>query len=96
MGLVVLLAVGPRYRQRQPQLERQFYARQMGGQSVMGDQGPTTARPGSLLIPLKPLLAVMLSIAAVCWTMVLLPRLGLRSPICSPDPADLPEKVRGP
>lgn len=66
MGAVALWAAGPKYARRQPQLERQFLARQVGGQSVMGHDGPAQPKwGGPLLIPLQPVQWTLITVGSL-------------------------------
>ena len=67
-GLVALYLAGPRYTYRQPQLERQFSARQRGGQAVIGTDGPVgLSDANKMIITLRPLYVVLAVILAVAW-----------------------------
>ncbi len=61
-ALLALLLAGPKYAWRQTQIERQYTARQMAGQTRVGERGPaaasTEARPIVSLRPLYGLLGV--------------------------------------
>ena len=68
-ALVVLTTVGPKYLARQPQIERQYQARERSGQAVTSAEGPQPlSQPDRLIIPLRPLqwlLAALLVLATV-------------------------------
>lgn len=67
-ALVALFLAGPRYLDRQPQLENRYLARQAGGQAVMGDQGPI--EPSSrerMIISLRPLCVLLALLLTGAW-----------------------------
>ncbi len=65
-ALVALFLAGPRYLDRQGQLERQFSARQTAGQVVSGRDGPVPPSTGDqLIITLRPLYAIAAVILVV-------------------------------
>ena len=67
-ALVAVLLVGPKYVQRQPQLERQFSARQRAGQTVVGPDGAVRlSTPERLIISLRPLYAILGLLLAAAW-----------------------------
>jgi len=66
-GLIALYLAGPKYRQRQTQLERQFSARQSGGQAVSGVDGPVDPANTEQIISLEPLFLVMGILLAIGW-----------------------------
>ena len=67
-ALVGLALAAPKYARRQTQLERQFLARQEGGQAVMGVDGPVSpSSEDNVIIPLGPLFVVCGVILAVAW-----------------------------
>ena len=66
-GLVALYITGPKYRQRQTQLERQFSARQSGGQAVSGVDGPVDPTNSEQIISLDPLVVLMGTLLAIGW-----------------------------
>lgn len=68
-ALVALFLAGPKYRVRQPQLERQFSARQSGGQAVAGAQGPVAPSTSEqMIISLYPLYVVLALVLTVAWS----------------------------
>ena len=67
-GLVALFLAGPRYIDRQPQIERQFLARQHGGQAVAGANGPVAPSTSDrMIISLRPLYAACTIVFVVAW-----------------------------
>ena len=66
-ALAVLAIVAPKYVTRQPQIERQYQARELSGQAVMAGEAPQSlSQPDRLMISLRPLqltLAVLLLFA---------------------------------
>jgi hypothetical protein len=67
-ALVALFLAGPRYLDRQPQLENRFLARQAGGQAVMGADGPI--EPSSrerMIISLRPLYVLLGLLLTGAW-----------------------------
>ena len=67
-AVVALMLAGPRYSQRQPQLERQFAARQRGGQAIAGPNGsvpPSTSE--QMIISLRPLYILLIMLLSVGW-----------------------------
>lgn len=67
-ALISLFLAQPRYLQRQSQLERQFAARQSGGQVIMGRDGPIPpSNAERLVVPLRPLYIAAALIMAVAW-----------------------------
>ena len=59
-ALVALYLGGPKYGLRQSQIERQFSARQSGGQAVSGVDGPVEpSTANEVIIPLNPLFLLM-------------------------------------
>jgi hypothetical protein len=79
-GLIALALTGPKYSWRQPQLERQYQAREISGQSVSPAEGrQPLSQPGQPMLSLRPL--TLLFAAALCVSMILywLTRLRRRS-----------------
>jgi hypothetical protein len=67
-AVAALLIAAPKYGERQTQLERQFLARQQGGQAVVGREGPVApSRRDRLIIPLRPLLVGFAGLLLVAW-----------------------------
>lgn len=67
-GLVALFLAGPRYVDRQPQIERQFKARQEGGQVVAGENGPIAPSTSErMILPLTPLYMVLAVLLCLAW-----------------------------
>jgi hypothetical protein len=67
-ALVALFLAGPKYERRQPQLERQFSARQRAGQVVVGPDGavPLSTRE-RLIISLRPMYVVLGVLLLAAW-----------------------------
>jgi len=67
-ALVALVLAGPKYVQRQPQIERQFAARQSGGQAIVGADGPIPASTSDdMILSLRPLYVALAVLLAVAW-----------------------------
>jgi hypothetical protein len=67
-ALVALWMAGPRYVDRQGQLERQFSARQASGQVVVGRDGPVPPTSDEhTIISLRPLYLVLAALLLVAW-----------------------------
>ena len=68
-GLIALAMATPKYNARQTQLERQFLARQEGGQTVKGADGQTIAPPHeqNLILTLGPLFLICACLLVVAW-----------------------------
>ncbi len=67
-ALIALFLAGPRYLDRQGQLERQFSARQASGQVVVGRQGPVPPSSGEhMIISLRPLYAILALLLTFAW-----------------------------
>ena len=67
-AVVALLLASPRYAQRQPQLERQFMARQHGGQAVTGSDGPVAPSTSErMIITLRPLYVLLGLLLCGAW-----------------------------
>lgn len=68
-ALIALAVAAPKYYPRQTQLERQFLARQEGGQTMKGDQGESIAPPDgkNLILSLGPLFLICASLLVVAW-----------------------------
>jgi hypothetical protein len=67
-ALVALFLAGPRYHDRQGELEREFSARQSSGQVVVGRDGPVTPAAGPTIISLRPLTALLAVVWTIAWT----------------------------
>ena len=69
-AIVSLLLATPKYQWRQPQLERQFLARQRGGQTVARREQPS-GELGRPMISLRPLIlgltGVILLLSCLFW-----------------------------
>ncbi len=76
-ALLALVVAGPKFRWRQPQIERQFQARERSGLSVSTRGGPgplsTTGKP---MLSLRPLFVVLGLLLAVTWSVWLWQRFG--------------------
>jgi hypothetical protein len=76
-ALLALVLAGPKFRWRQPQIERQFQARERSGLSVSARGGPgplsTTGKP---MLSLRPLFVVLELLLAVTWSVWLWQRFG--------------------
>ncbi len=67
-ALVALFLTGPKYRVRQPQLERQFSARQSGGQAIAGADGPVApSTSDDMIISLYPLYITLALVLGIAW-----------------------------
>jgi hypothetical protein len=66
-ALVALFLAGPRYHDRQGQLEREFSARQASGQVVVGPDGPVPSAEGPTIISLRPLYAILAVMWSIAW-----------------------------
>lgn len=66
-ALIALFLSGPRYFDRQGQLERQFSARQSSGQVVVGRNGPVPPSGERMIISLRPLYAILAMLLAIAW-----------------------------
>jgi len=79
-GLVALFWMGPKYAERQAQLDRQFQGRQFAASPESTDGPPTTySRPSDKLLDLRWLgyaLAIVLAVAwgRLCWQHFRAPR----------------------
>jgi hypothetical protein len=68
-ALVALFLVGPRYLDRQPQLENQYLARQSGGQAVVGSQGPIEPSSDTrMILSLRPLYLLFALLLVLAWS----------------------------
>lgn len=69
-GLIALALASPKYHTRQAQLERQFLARQEGGQTIKGDDGQSIAPPTreNLILRLGPLFLICGALLVVAWS----------------------------
>ena len=75
-ALVALCLAGPRFDWRQPQIERQYQARQRSGHSVSPAAGPTPySRPGRFLVSLKPLYWILSLLLLLTWSVWMWQRL---------------------
>ena len=68
-ALVALAMASPKYYPRQTQLERQFLARQQGGQTVKGEDGQVIETPNekNLILNLGPLFLICACLLVVAW-----------------------------
>jgi len=68
-ALIALALAAPKYYPRQTQLERQFLARQEGGQTVKGAGGQTIDPPyeDNLIMKLGPLFLICAALLVVAW-----------------------------
>jgi hypothetical protein len=67
-ALVALFLAGPRYLERQGQLERQFTARQASGQVIVGTNGPVPPSTGGrMIISLRPLVTILVVGLSLAW-----------------------------
>ena len=69
-ALIGLALASPKYHSRQAQLERQFLARQAGGQTIKGADGRTIAPPtrDNLIMRLGPLVVICAALLVVAWS----------------------------
>jgi len=69
-ALIALALAGPKYFPRQTQLERQFLARQEGGQTIKGADGQSIAPPTgrNLIVTLGPLFVICGLLLMVAWS----------------------------
>lgn len=69
-ALIALALAGPKYFPRQTQLERQFLARQEGGQTIKGADGQSIAPPTgkNLIVTLGPLFVICGTLLIVAWS----------------------------
>ncbi len=81
-ALVALLLTQPKYSWRQPQIERQFQARERAGQSVSAHGGyAPLSTPGNSMLTLRPLLiffSLVLFVLTLCFWLNRLARLQHR------------------
>ena len=68
-ALIALAMASPKYYPRQTQLERQFLARQHGGQTVKGADGQVIEAPHekNLILTLGPLFLICACLLVVAW-----------------------------
>ena len=67
-GMVALFLASPRYVDRQPQIERQYLARQNGGQAITGAEGPVEPSTSSnMIITLRPLYVTCAALLTFAW-----------------------------
>lgn len=69
-ALVALAMASPKYYSRQTQLERQFLARQEGGQTIKGSDGQSIEppMPDNLILRLGPLFLICGTLLLVAWS----------------------------
>jgi hypothetical protein len=69
-ALIALALAAPKYSARQSQLERQFLARQEGGQTIKGADGQTISPPSekNLILSLVPLFLICGILLVVAWS----------------------------
>lgn len=69
-ALLALALAAPKYSLRQAQLEREFLARQEGGQTVKGADGQSIDAPAqdNLILRLAPLFAICGILLVVTWS----------------------------
>ncbi len=64
-ALVALVLTEPKFRWRQPQLERQFQARERSGQAVSAYGGPRElSQTGQMMLTLRPLVYFLVALLA--------------------------------
>lgn len=71
VAVIVLATIGPKYRDRQAEIERQYQSRQRAGHVVMNEHGraaPSTAE--NTIIGLDPLILVFGAIVAAGWAVL--------------------------
>lgn len=68
-ALIALAVASPKYHPRQTQLERQFLARQEGGQTIKGEGGEVIAAPheDNLILNLGPLVLICACLLVIAW-----------------------------
>jgi hypothetical protein len=67
-ALVGLAAIGPKYAQRQAQIEREFQGRQRAAQSAQGESPSVPlSTPGETIIPLWPLFVALAVFIPIAW-----------------------------
>ncbi len=83
-AMVALLLTQPKYSWRQPQIERQFQARERAGQSISAHGGYSRlSTTGNAMLTLRPLLiffSISLFILTFCFWLSRLARLRHRQP----------------
>ena len=80
-ALIALFLSGPKYRVRQPQIERQFSARQSGGQAVAGSDGPVEPSTSKqMIISLYPLYVALAVVLTTAWIGLWYHRYRIRRP----------------
>jgi hypothetical protein len=83
-ALVAMTLAGPKFSWRQPQIERQFQARQRSGHSVSPSQGPSpytqSVQPTITLFPLFLVLGLLLT---ATWSVWIWQRFGRRTTIAT-------------
>lgn len=69
-ALIALALAAPKYYSRQTQLERQFLARQEGGQTIKGADGKSIAPPNkdNLILRLGPLFMICSALLLIAWS----------------------------
>ena len=69
-ALIALALAAPKYQIRQTQLERQFMARQEGGQTIKGTDGKSIDTPSgeNLIVRLGPLCIIVAGLLVVAWS----------------------------
>jgi hypothetical protein len=68
-ALLALVLAGPKFSWRQPQIERQYQARQRSGHSVLPEKEPTPySQSGRPMISLGPLYLVLSLLLLVTWS----------------------------
>ena len=86
-ALVALFLIGPKYERRQPQLERQFSARQRAGQVSVGPNGPVPlSDEDRQIISLRPIYGIVGALLLLAWIGLWSQR--YRKPSCGPLPPD--------
>ena len=86
-ALIALVLAAPKYSWRQPQIERQFQARERSGRTISARGGPqplsTTNRPLLSLRPLAILLTAVFVVAGVTFWLVRWKQVKKRASCCS-------------
>ena len=79
-ALIGLALAAPKYSSRQAQLERQFLARQEGGQAVKGAGGESIppAHEKNLILSLVPLFLICGTLLVIAWSRFWLTRVSSR------------------
>jgi hypothetical protein len=66
-AILSLTIISPRFEERQPQIERQYQARERSGYAVSAHQEPEElSQGGRLMIPLRPLQLLLVAGLLVC------------------------------